>query len=529
MKRLPSLKDCVQKRNGNAPDLPAATTESARHGKAERAVAAEPKKRTRKLEPFQPFPVATLPEPLAEYVRQVATAIGCDPAYVALPSLAVIASAIGNTRTILLKRTWKEVSVLWTAIVGDSGTLKSPAWEQPIDHLHRLQRKFLQDHRVKAAIYADEVAEYRAAKKGARDGGPDPGAPPEKPLQRRLVCSDTTIEKLVEILEDNPRGLLLADDELSRWFGSFCRYKGKGGGTDMPHWLSMQRAGPVMYDRKTGDRPTIHIPHAAVSITGGIQPAVLSRVLTTEFQEAGLAARFLVAMPTRRPKRWTELELDPDVDSDYRKLIDGLLNLQFDLSEQANTPYALRLAPTARTAWIEFYDSWAEGQAVVHGPLAAAFSKLEAYAARFALLDHVVTHVGRNECDLGPIEQRSIEAGIALCRWFGTEATRLYAMLAESEEDREARRLFEFIQGRGGSITVRGLMRANNRRWPSAVAAQATLGDLVDSGLAKWTEGYRSIELCMTHDTHDIAPEEGGDDETIAAGVRDDAKNGTAA
>ena len=36
-----------------------------------------------------------LPEPLASFVAETADAIGCDPAYVALPLLAVAGSAIG--------------------------------------------------------------------------------------------------------------------------------------------------------------------------------------------------------------------------------------------------------------------------------------------------------------------------------------------------------------------------------------------------------------------------------------------------
>jgi hypothetical protein len=38
----------------------------------------------REVEPYRPFPVAALPAPLAEYVRQVAAALGCDPAFIAL-------------------------------------------------------------------------------------------------------------------------------------------------------------------------------------------------------------------------------------------------------------------------------------------------------------------------------------------------------------------------------------------------------------------------------------------------------------
>ena len=47
---------------------------------------------------YQPFPVDALPEAIRGYVMAAARAIGCDPAFVALPLLAALAAAIGNTR-----------------------------------------------------------------------------------------------------------------------------------------------------------------------------------------------------------------------------------------------------------------------------------------------------------------------------------------------------------------------------------------------------------------------------------------------
>ncbi|HYT93014.1 MAG TPA: hypothetical protein VEL76_30130, partial [Gemmataceae bacterium] len=45
------------------------------------------------VEAYKPFPIETLPAVIQDYVSQVAKALGCDPAYVALPTLAVVASA----------------------------------------------------------------------------------------------------------------------------------------------------------------------------------------------------------------------------------------------------------------------------------------------------------------------------------------------------------------------------------------------------------------------------------------------------
>ena len=72
------------------------------------------------VEAYAAFPVHTLPEPVGELIRRGAEAIGCDPAYVALPALAALASAIGDTRRIRLKHGWSEPAVLWT---GDFASL----------------------------------------------------------------------------------------------------------------------------------------------------------------------------------------------------------------------------------------------------------------------------------------------------------------------------------------------------------------------------------------------------------------------
>jgi DNA polymerase I-like protein with 3'-5' exonuclease and polymerase domains len=447
-----------------------------------------PRKRPRAVAPYAPFPVDALPTPLGEYVRQGAAALGCDPAYLALPVLAVVASVIGGTRTIRLKRGWEEPSVVWSAIVGDSGTLKSPAYLKAVAYLFRLQKRLLVEFKAAAAAYQQELADYKAAKKlFDKKEGPDPGDPPEPPVLQRVICSDTTIEKLAQILEDNPRGTLVARDELAGWLGSFCRYKGKGGGTDLPNWLEMYRAGTVVVDRKTGDRPTLFIPHAAVSIAGGIQPGVLVRALTPEFLDAGLAARLLMAMPPKLPKRWSEAEITEEAERAYHDVLDRLLELGFGANEEGErVPQVLRLSPEGRRTWIAFYDVWAREQAAAEGELAACFSKLEAYAARFALLHHVVSRLARGQDDLVPVGPESVESGVALCKWFAEEARRIYSILTESAEERDTRRLVEFIRTRGGRITAQALQKSNSRTYPDADAATRALDLLADAGYGYW-------------------------------------------
>src|SRR3970282_2004204 len=102
---------------------------------------------------------------------------------------------------------------------------------------------------------------------------------PMSPEADRCVVSDTTVEALAPLLLANPRGLLLARDELAGWIGSFDRYAGGKGGADPAHWLSIHNGESIVMDRKTGIRPTIFVPQAYVSVCGGIQPAILHRAL----------------------------------------------------------------------------------------------------------------------------------------------------------------------------------------------------------------------------------------------------------
>jgi DNA polymerase I-like protein with 3'-5' exonuclease and polymerase domains len=438
------------------------------------------------LPPYQPFPVDALPEPLGKYVSECARALRCDESYVALGVLAAVASAIGNTRLIHLKRGWDEPAVLWTSIVGDSGTLKSPAWRKAVGYLFRKQKEEIDGFTAKVAAYDKELEEYKERKTDAKKKKiAFEGDPPEKPTLKRVIVSDTTIEKLGALLEENPRGLLVARDELSGWLGSFTRYKGKSGGSDLPNWLEMFNAGTVVIDRKTPEKPTLFIQRAAVSIAGGIQPGVLTRALDDNAFDSGLVARLLLTMPPKKEKQWSDEEVSGETERRYHAVIDTLLGLGFDYDKD---PCVLRLGPVAKQTWVRFYNEWAREQAAVEGALAAAFSKLEAYAARFTLLHHVVSCANAEIDDLRDVCERSVIAGMTLARWFANEVRRIYMTLAETQEESDARRLVEFIRTRGGRIKVKELMRANDRKYPTAEDATAALQGLVEKQAGRWED-----------------------------------------
>ena len=218
--------------------------------------------------------------------------LAVDVAYVALPVLCVVAAAIGLTRAIRLKASWLEYPIIWAALVARSGSLKSPAFDKALQPLRDAQIVALREYREAAMRYEQERAEYDRAltawKKGSKAAGVEQPVKPEKPPAVRYLVSDATIEAIATILEENPRGLLMQRDELTGWIRSFDAYK-KGRGADVAAWLEMWRAGTLIVDRKTGEKKTIYVEGAAISVYGTIQPGALEGALTPEYFENGLA------------------------------------------------------------------------------------------------------------------------------------------------------------------------------------------------------------------------------------------------
>ena len=282
------------------------------------------------IEQFQPFPSDALPEPIRGFVEAGAKAIGCDPSYLALPLLTSLGAAIGNTRQLQLKRGWSVPAIIWTAIVGESGTAKTPAFKLVMRPIRNLQDKNFEEYANARKQYETDLTHYEKESsmwKRDRKLTDDPPEKPAEPQAVRFIVSDTTVEALAPLLMANPRGVLLARDEMAGWIGSFDRYAGGTGGADAAHWLSMHNGETITVDRKTGNPRTINVPRASVSVTGGIQPAILHRALGVEHRESGLAARLLLTWPPHKPKQWTEADIDPGKEAELEQLFTRLYDL----------------------------------------------------------------------------------------------------------------------------------------------------------------------------------------------------------
>lgn len=434
---------------------------------------------------WEPFPVDALPEPICEFVRTGAKSIGCDPSYLALPLLSILGAAIGNSSRLALKRDWLVPPVIWTAIVGESGTAKSPAFSLVLKPIYEREAAANQrnqnlelEHQDALARYKKQLAEWE--KRGKADEAPP--RRPDEPRLERFVTQDTTVEASVPMLLANPRGLLLARDELAGWFGSFDKYaKGKSG-TDSAHWLSMFDAGVLIVDRKFGTPKSIRVPQASVCVTGGIQPSVLHRAIGTEHRESGMASRFLLTCPPRKQREWTDCEIALSGLSGFSQVVNRLFELPV-----TNAPRVFRLSDGAADCFRAFFTRNNQEIQDLSGDLAAAWSKLEQYAGRIALVLHLVKWAASTGDPVDEVIPETMADAVRLVEWFKHETRRVYSILAESSEEREQRRLLDWICRRECSVTVREVQQGC--RWLKAPGvAERMLTALVKSGAGHWEQ-----------------------------------------
>lgn len=302
------------------------------------------------LTPVPAFDLNLLPDAALPWVEDIAERLQIPPDYVANPFMVCLGSVVGNQVAIRPRRhdDFLVVPNLWGGVVGRPGCLKSPALQECTRILKGLDQEanegFQQeeeDHQVVESVVA---ASRRSIIKQASE---DPALcrlsrseivsrlnlpeEPHAPVRRRYVIHDTTVEKVGELLRDNPRGLLLFRDELAGFLASLNR-EGQEGARSF-YLEAWSGTGSFSYDRI--GRGTIDIPHAVVSVLGSIQPGPLRHYLNrfaTGQSNDGLIQRFQLFVWPDEPRSWKNVDRVPDLDS--RRVVDQMYRRLNDLKPE---------------------------------------------------------------------------------------------------------------------------------------------------------------------------------------------------
>jgi hypothetical protein len=133
------------------------------------------------------------------YIHAAAESKNVDVAFILLPLLSALGSAIGNSRSILLKRGFIQPPVIWTGIIGRSGSRKSPSIDAACFAVMEHEYGLMRQNKEARERYEMNLRFGSGNRGKGREGKP------KLPVQLTCVLDDLTIEVLADVLTENPR------------------------------------------------------------------------------------------------------------------------------------------------------------------------------------------------------------------------------------------------------------------------------------------------------------------------------------
>jgi putative DNA primase/helicase len=419
------------------------------------------------LEEVPTFDERLLPEELRPWLSDVAERTQCPPEYAAVGALVALAAVVGRSCAIRPKRhdDWTVIPNLWGAVVGPPASMKSPALAEALRPIKILVREATEKAQEALTGHAAALAEAKARravvesdmkKAAAKDGADmaelrtryEAAVDPPEPRERRYIVNDATVEKLGELLNQNPRGLLHFRDELPGWLSTLER---DGHENDRAFFLeAWNGTGGYTYDRI--GRGTLHIQAACLSMLGGIQPGPLAQHLRAAVRggsgDDGLTQRFQLLVYPDPPKKWRNVDRWPDTDARKRALavfrrLDGLTHQVLGAAVEDDLPF-LRFDSTAQA----LFDEWREGlmnrllSGEEHPAIEAHLAKYPSLMPSLALLFHLAD---TDTVPVGPVTARSAQRAAAWCDLLEAHARRVYQVVT-AENLRAARTLLGKIR-----------------------------------------------------------------------------------
>ncbi|MDB4627963.1 YfjI family protein [bacterium] len=410
-----------------------------------------------------PFPVDALPQEFRSFVVKAGDSLGTDPAMIATPMLAVLASAIGAGVRAKIKPTWFEPSIIWTLLVASSGSKKSPAMAMTVKPLLDEQAAMV------APIKRDHARQAEAARKQGLKA-------PKRPPLPRLALNDTTPEALMQCLAENSHGVLVYADEMSSVLGGFDRYR-SGKGSSVGEYLECYGGSSKIVDRKKGG--DLFIRRAAVCMTGTIQPGILDRVLDAGQYQNGLAFRFLISAPRNSPRRFTEDSLPEEATKDFQSTLHRLRRLREKFPAGLDVP----LSTEALDLFKDHCDSLGREMDTATEFERSIMSKIEGAAARLALVASV-SSLAQDPKTWPPkeVSEDSMKAGIKIARYFLTEALRIHNAHILREQATRSDGVMHILRRANVALTTREIVQKSSRRLQSVDEASCILKPLIKRG-----------------------------------------------
>ena len=432
--------------------------------------------------------------------------------FLAVTALVLTGSIIGAGCGIKPKRKddWLVIPNLWGGIVAEPGSLKSPAIDEAMRPLRKLEQLAKDDYEKEFKSHEMDKEAYQAkrdvlremlrkeAKKTAENITNINSVKeelrqleqPDNPSWRRYKTNDATIEKIGELLRENPRGLLLYRDEL---IGTLASWERDGRQQDRAFYLeSWNGYGSFTADRI--GRGTIYTENLCISIFGGIQPSKLEDYLQQAIlgsRNDGLIQRFQLLVYPDPQKCWGLVDEHPNYEAGerYSQIVNKLAELDF-LQHGALTHSSSRFpfyhfnndAQELFFEWLTELEKeklTREEEPIILEHLA----KYRSLMPSLALIIHLIDIADGQLAGEG-VSFSAAKKAAAWCEYLESHVRRIYGLITNASATR-ASILLEKLKNNKlqDGFTVREIYRQNWRRLNDRNSAQAACDELVDANI----------------------------------------------
>ena len=402
------------------------------------------------LAPVRVLDPALIPEPLRPWLLDIAGRMEIPPDYSTAAAMTALGSVIGRGCGIFPKKqdNWLVVPNTFGGVIGRPSLLKSPAIAEamkPIDRLETEARdeynnalrayevdKMVMDakreklrHDIKKLVQENE--EYSAETLKNQLAGEQAA----EPTRRRYFTADGTPEKIVDLLNQNPRGIMIKRDELIGWLTSLDRDGREGArALFLEGWNGTGR-----YSYDTISRGTVDVEALTLSVFGAITPGPLSQYIYSTTKggggDDGLLQRFQLLVHPDPPTDWKNVDRWPDNEQKNKafeifKALSGEIPGAI-LAEGESIP-ALRFSPGGQAV----FDDWRaelerrlRGGEVQGSVLESHLGKFRSLMPSLALIIHLVNVVGGIE-QPSPVSEEAALMAVGWCEYLESHAVRIY-------------------------------------------------------------------------------------------------------
>ena len=317
------------------------------------------------------LPTDWLSSKVQDYIRTVSESYGCPQEFV-VASCFLTAGIAAGKKVQLVTNPYTNYPCDFICMVGKPSRNKTGPLKEVTSPLR-------EQDKAAFTTYIKEKAAYDLDKRENKN------YEGEQPVFHQRVAGDSSPESRNGLLAQGDMIIIVAD-ELKSLIDSFGRYSkgGNGSSAEISQLLSIWSNVSFVINRKSEDTKLVDDP--AMSIIGGIQPALIGKTFGTDaLMDSGFTQRFLFVFPDKVNfvKRCDRKRMTQEMRTHWHDIIDRLFSME---------PLTLQLSHEAEQLYAEYADANdVKADTEEDDYIGGVIQKMNIHVPRLAIMAHLLS------------------------------------------------------------------------------------------------------------------------------------------